>query len=135
MTGNIGHFETLSTYHKNVIVGSSQELPVEAKGIVILKCLLSNGSVNAVHLKNVVFIPSLYFNLFSWNLVHNMLDCSSVDNGFVLKNKNGSVVISVEFVGNNSYVIESTKYALISLSEKPYTFWYEAFEYQLAKVF
>jgi len=65
MTCDIGQFDTIKSYYGSVTVGGSTFLQVEGTGTVLLNCLLIDGSVQPVILKDVLYVPTLCHNLFS----------------------------------------------------------------------
>jgi len=66
-TSDIGKFETLKPYHGIVTVGGNTPLQATGIGSVIINCLLPDGKINPLRLTEVLYVPSLNHNLFSWN--------------------------------------------------------------------
>ena len=59
MTCDIGQFDTIKSYYGTVTVGRNTFLQVEGTGTVPLNCLLPDGSVQPVILKDVLYVPTL----------------------------------------------------------------------------
>jgi len=70
MKCDIGQFNAIKSYYRTVTVGGNTFLQVEGTGTVRLNCLLPDGSVQPVIIKDVLYVPTLCHNLFSWNSVH-----------------------------------------------------------------
>jgi len=70
MTCDIGQFDTIKLYYGTVTVDGNTFLQVEGTGTVRLNCLLPDGSVQPVILKDVLYVSTLCHNMFSWNSVH-----------------------------------------------------------------
>jgi len=69
MTSDIGKFHTITPQAGVVRVGGNNFLPVAGIGSVILNTALSNGPTSYLRLDNVLYVPSLHHNLFSWIVV------------------------------------------------------------------
>src|SRR5437868_13422277 len=110
MAFDIGQFDTIKPYHGTVKVGGNVLLQAEGKGTVRLNCLLPDGSLNLILLKDVLYVPTLCHNLFSWNKVpfQGFKWEASTDDGY-LYTENRRLVLATQFHNNHLYIILAPK--------------------------
>jgi len=80
MTSDIGKFHTITLQAGVVRVGGNNFLPVEGIGSIILNTALPNGTTSNLRLDNVLYVPSLHHNLFSWIVVKSKAVLLAKDN-------------------------------------------------------
>jgi len=114
MTSDVGKFETLKPYHGIVTVGGNTPLQATGIGSVIINCLLPDGRINPLCLTEVLYVPSLNHNLFSWNSCRAKgYRWEAIDSHVYLYNRNTTLILTVEFYGNLPYIIETPHHALV----------------------
>jgi len=123
MTSDIGKFCTLEPYHGTVTIGGDTLLQAEGIGTVIIYCLLPDNTVNSVHLTDVLYVPTLNHNLFSWNSFRSKGYRWEAGVSHIYLYHNTSLVLMTEFHGNLPYIIEVRHHALISFP-KSYMYWH-----------
>ena len=127
MTSDIGKFEALKPHHGIVTVSGNTPLQATGIGSVIINCLLPDGKINPLRLTEVLYVPSLNHNLFSWNSCRSKgYQWEAIDSHVYLYNRN-TIILTAEFHGNLPYIIEATHHALVTFpSTKSYMYWHSA---------
>jgi len=103
MTCDIGQFDTIKSFYGTVTVGGNTFLQVEGTGTVRLNCLLPDGSVQPVILKDLLYVTTLCHNLFSWNSVHAQAYIWEASGNYrYLYTKNRKLILTTEFHNRSS---------------------------------
>lgn len=70
------------------MLSSNEKMSIEGKGTVVLRGVLSDGSISVFKINNVLYLPKLSLPLFSWEKARSK-GYKLEDNGFKMKvNKN-----------------------------------------------
>ena len=75
MTNDIGCFKTFSADRGTIDIANGQFIDYIGKGMVILNCVLPDGSLSVLRLNNVLFVPTLSKSLFSWPVARDLGFC------------------------------------------------------------
>jgi len=87
ITLDIGLFDIRRLHFRVVKVGGSYRLQIEGIGIVILNAALPNGTINHLLIKQVLYVPTLYYNLFGWNVIKSRVAMVTFDDYIHMFNK------------------------------------------------
>jgi len=112
MSCDIGQFNTIKSFYRTVTIGGNTFLQVEGTGTVRLHCLLPDGSVQPVILKDVLYVPTLCHNLFSWNSVRAQgYIWEATGNYGYIYTKKRILVLTTDFHNGLACIIEAPKSA------------------------
>jgi len=94
----------------------------------MINCLLPDGKINPLRLTEVLYVPSLNHNLFSWNSCHSKgYRWEAIDSHVYLYNRNTTLILTAEFHRNLSYIVEALHHALVTFpSTKSSMYWHSA---------
>ena len=75
MTSNLGRFETSSVHSGTVEVAGETFLKYKEKCSCLVYPLYPHGTTSIVRLTNVLYVPTLGYNLIMWNMLRNHFSC------------------------------------------------------------
>jgi hypothetical protein len=96
-------FESLSSVRGNVVLADKTQVEYTGVGSVRLSCRLPSEDFSVILLCQVLFVPSLWKSLYSWNSVKSIGKYALIDDGIlqVVRKLDRSVVIHTFQSGNN----------------------------------
>jgi hypothetical protein len=83
MTRDRNWFQSVSLVRRIVGLTDKTELEYTSVGSVRLSCHLLSGDISVVLLRGVLFVPSLWKSLYSWNSFKSIGKFALIDDGVV----------------------------------------------------
>src|SRR5258705_7333478 len=110
MTSDLGRFETFSANSGTIEVAGETFLEYKGKGSCLVYPLYPDGTTSVVRLINVLYVPTLGYNLISWNVLRNRFLCLMGGNHVYVKDTRDAsqpLVLHGLFRSNLPFLVES----------------------------
>src|SRR5258706_10639273 len=117
MTSDLGRFETFSANTGTIEVAGETFLEYKGKGSCLVYPLYPDGTTSMVRLINVLYVPTLGYNLISWNVLRNRFLCLMGGNHVYVKDTRDAsqpLVLHGLFRGNLPFLVESKPNAFLT---------------------
>src|SRR5258705_1649467 len=121
MTSDLGRFETFSANTGTIEVAGDIFLEYKGKGSCLVYPLYPDGTTSVVRLINVLYVPTLGYNLISWNVLRNRFLCLMGGNHVYVKDTRDAsqpLILHGLFRGNQPFLVESKPNAFL-IGSKP----------------
>ena len=144
MTSDLGRFETFSAHFGTIEVAGETFLEYKGKGSCLRYPLYPDGTTSVVWLINVLYVPTLGYNLISWNVLRNRFSCLMGGDHVYVKDTQDAIqplVLHGLFHGNLLFLVEpksnafsnsaflTTSTSASSTSLLSYSHWHKAFSH------
>src|SRR5258706_181716 len=117
MTSDLDRFETFSANTGTIEVAGETFLEYKGKGSCLVYPLYPDGTTSMVRLINVLYVPTLGYNLISWNVLRNRFLCLMGGNHVYVKDTRDAsqpLVLHGLFRGNLPFLVESKPNAFLT---------------------